>query len=143
MERLCSPPGLYELTHTMPILLAILSRPPARTDARTAHSAAWARTAVTASVPGSTARTGAQVVDCPALGPRGDPSPEAFGAPERTAWTAYGLRAGQLPPLDADLFIAAGAVAAERAARDPVARVDLAGILRRALEQAAALRSGR
>ncbi len=47
--------------------------------------------------------------------------------------------AGELPDLDADLFIAAGVVA-EQAARDPVARVDLAGILHRALEQAAALR---
>jgi len=46
------------------------------------------------------------------------------------------------PPLDADLFIAAGSVAAERAARERAARADLERILRRAIEQAATLRAG-
>jgi len=78
-------------------LQAIRSRPPPpapRTHARTAPSAAWARMAVTESVHGSTPRTGAQAVDSSALGPDGDPAPNASDAPERTAWTAYGLRGG-------------------------------------------------
>ena len=79
-----------------------------------------------------------QAVDSSALRPDGDAAPVASGG-QRTAWTAYGLHAGELPELDADRFIVAGA-AAERAARDHVTRANLAGILRRALEQAAALR---
>jgi hypothetical protein len=46
----------------------------------------------------------------------------------------------QLPPVPADLFISAGAIVAERAARGAASRSRVEDILRRAVDQAAALR---
>jgi hypothetical protein len=65
-------------------------------------------------------------------------------APERKAWTAGGLRPVEHPTLPAptaDLYIQAGAIAAERAARgrDSTTRAEVEAILRRAAEQAGRL----
>jgi hypothetical protein len=62
-------------------------------------------------------------------------------APHRDAWTAGGLRAHQLalPFVGAELFIQAGAIVAERAARCAGSRIDVEAILRRASDQAASL----
>jgi hypothetical protein len=85
---------------------------------------------------------GAQAVDPPDLCSGGDAAPGAFGGPERTAWTAYGLHASELPPVDAELFIEAGAIVAERAARGAASRGEVEAILRRASEQAGRLLRG-
>ena len=65
-------------------------------------------------------------------------------APGRDAWTAGGLRAHQLPLpfVGAELFIQAGAIAAERAVRGAGSRVEVEAILRRASYQAALLLRG-
>ncbi len=65
-------------------------------------------------------------------------------APGRDAWTAGGLRAGAppLPALGAELFIQAGAIAAERAVRGAGSRVEIEAILRRACDQVALLLLG-
>jgi len=65
-------------------------------------------------------------------------------APDRDAWTAGGLRAGALPlpAVGAELFMEAGAIAAERAVRDAGSRVEVEAILRRASYQAALLLRG-
>jgi hypothetical protein len=65
-------------------------------------------------------------------------------APELDAWTAGGLRADVLPLPDPvpELFIRAGAIVAERAARGTGSRVGVEAILRRASDQAALLLRG-
>ena len=65
-------------------------------------------------------------------------------APDRDAWTAGGLRAGvlPLPAVGAELFMEAGAIAAERAVREAGSRVEVDAILRRASDQTALLLRG-
>ena len=58
------------------------------------------------------------------------------------AWTAGGLREGGeavLPPVQMELFAEAGAIVAERAVASGAGREVVAGILRRATEQAVKL----
>jgi len=85
----------------------------------------------------STQRTGAQPVDSPTP-PRGAESHAgAPDAPKRTARTAGVLR--PLPAPSTDLFISAGAIVAERAARGRASRADVESILRHAAAQAGRL----
>jgi hypothetical protein len=56
---------------------------------------------------------------------------------KRDGWTAPGLQDSGLEPVPADLFIQAGAIVAERAARGQAGRGEVEAILRRAAEQAA------
>ena len=115
-----------------------------RTDARTARSAAWARMESLAVIPASTRCTQVQAVDSSTPAPDARLHGDAPIAPERTAWTAGGLRPVELPTLPsltADIFIQAGAIAAARAARGPdsATRGEVETILRRAAEQAGRL----
>ena len=95
-------------------------------------------------IPASTRCTPSQGVDSSTPAPDAESHGDAPIAPERTAWTGGGLRPVELPTLPsltADLFILAGAIAAERAARGPhsFTRGEVEAILRRAAEQAGRL----
>jgi len=95
-------------------------------------------------IPVSTRSTQVQAVDSSIPGPDTRSHEDAPIAPERMVWTAGGLRPVEMPTLPAptaDLFIQAGAIAAERAARgrDSNTRAEVEAILRRAAEQAGRL----
>jgi len=95
-------------------------------------------------IPASTGCTQLQAVDSSTPAPDAESHGDAPIAPERTAWTAGGLRPVELatlPAPTADLFIQAGAIAAERAARgrNSTSSAEVESILRRAAEQAGRL----
>ena len=104
----------------------------------------WSRKGVAALAPVSPEYTERQAADF--VEPRDPPGSHATHAvaPDRDAWTAGGLRAGvlPLPAVGAELFMEAGAIAAERAVREAGSRVEVDAILRRASDQAALLLRG-
>ena len=102
----------------------------------------WSRRGRAALAPDSPEFTEAQAPD--SAGPRvaTQSHPANSFAPGRDAWTASGLRTSPLPAPVAELFIQAGAIAAERAVREAGSRVEVDAILRRASDQAALLLRG-
>jgi hypothetical protein len=99
----------------------------------------WSRRGLAALAPVSPELTDAQAPD--SAGPRGATELHAAHsfAPKRDAWTASGLRTSPLPAPVAELFIQAGAIAAERAVCGGGSGVEVEAILRRASDQAAML----
>ena len=69
-----------------------------------------------------------------------DPNPRRTGAAQEKTASARRMPDAPLASLTPDLFIAAGAIASERTARGGATRSRVEEILRRAVDQAAALR---